>query len=238
VGLDSVEIVMELEERFGINLPDHELHTARTVADLAALVIARLPKTGSPVCPTACSFYRLRRALMAVTGADRDSVRPSVGMDQFLPRRPFRRRMWAGLRAVHPGLPRLVAPRLVDRFLIWMSLFALAALPVGAIVLVGLYGIAAGLLSVAVAVACALAALALLARVSAQSLPESLTTVGDVARAAAPRFAGLASAGPGERLVLEMDILSTVRQVVAEQLGLPLEAVEPASDLVNDLSID
>lgn len=47
MGLDAVEIVMEIEDHFHVKLPDIELHQIRTVADLAALVVSHLPKGGA-----------------------------------------------------------------------------------------------------------------------------------------------------------------------------------------------
>ncbi len=44
MGLDGVELVMAVEDRFGVKLPDSECSHVRTVADLAALVIAKLPR--------------------------------------------------------------------------------------------------------------------------------------------------------------------------------------------------
>ncbi len=43
MGLDSVEFVMEVEQRFRLSLPDSDCENVRTVADMAELVIARVP---------------------------------------------------------------------------------------------------------------------------------------------------------------------------------------------------
>ena len=39
MGLDSVEIILALEERFHIEIPDRRASTTRTVGDLEALVL-------------------------------------------------------------------------------------------------------------------------------------------------------------------------------------------------------
>jgi len=41
-SLDRVEIVMQIEDKFGITLGDDDVDTAKTVRDVAALVQARL----------------------------------------------------------------------------------------------------------------------------------------------------------------------------------------------------
>jgi acyl carrier protein len=45
MGLDSVEIVLELEETFAIDIPDADAEAVQTVGDLTALVrdLANLP---------------------------------------------------------------------------------------------------------------------------------------------------------------------------------------------------
>ena len=49
MGLDSVEIVMEAEEEFGIKIPDAEAEQIRTVGDLVDLVCQHLaPVTKAP----------------------------------------------------------------------------------------------------------------------------------------------------------------------------------------------
>ena len=72
MGLDSVELVMDLEEAFGIAIPDEDaarLETPRMVLDYVA---ARLPAAPSGGCITQQSFYALRRGLRAagITGME------------------------------------------------------------------------------------------------------------------------------------------------------------------------
>ncbi|MFZ4575118.1 MAG: acyl carrier protein [Phycisphaerales bacterium] len=47
MGLEAVELVMAIEEDFGVTLPDRECQSMRTVGDLAALVVRHLPKTAA-----------------------------------------------------------------------------------------------------------------------------------------------------------------------------------------------
>lgn len=45
MGLDSVELMLEVEDEFKIRLSDPECEGVRTVADLVALVMAHLPRS-------------------------------------------------------------------------------------------------------------------------------------------------------------------------------------------------
>ena len=74
MGLDGVELVMEVEDHFKVILPDAECAQVRTVADLGALVISRLPRSGR-TCPTARRFFDLRAHAMEATGLSARAIR-------------------------------------------------------------------------------------------------------------------------------------------------------------------
>jgi acyl carrier protein len=46
MGLDSVELVMNAEEHFGIGIPDHVAETLFTVGDLHGFIVAELDQLG------------------------------------------------------------------------------------------------------------------------------------------------------------------------------------------------
>lgn len=78
--LDDVELVQDIEQAFGIRLPDDELSRCRTVGDLFQLVAARLPsRADADRCATAMCFYRLRRAVLTL--APDVQLHPSKSID-------------------------------------------------------------------------------------------------------------------------------------------------------------
>ena len=109
---------MDLEERFGITLPDKECSRVRTVADLAALVIARHPRSAA-ACPTAHRFFELRAAITRITGVGRARVRPATPLSELFP--PTERRRWQTLCREDPRLPPLVVSPRADRALLALS---------------------------------------------------------------------------------------------------------------------
>lgn len=48
MGLDSVELVMEFEEQFGIDIPDADAEKLQTVGDVTDYVTTRLAAEGRP----------------------------------------------------------------------------------------------------------------------------------------------------------------------------------------------
>jgi hypothetical protein len=97
VGLDSVEFVMNLEDAFGIHIPDEvavHLLTPRMVVDW---LDEELVKGLNPVRLDQRAFYVLRRAAMSTLRRPRSMFRPTTRWEDVIPRRG-RRRAWTLLR--------------------------------------------------------------------------------------------------------------------------------------------
>jgi hypothetical protein len=90
------------------------------------------------------------------------------------------------------------------------------------------------ILTLAVAIA-ASAAFQAANKAFATSVPDDLVTVGDLARTS---VAMEAEPGTGAHLIHQARILQEVREMVASQLGLPIEEVRPESRFIEDLGLD
>ena len=69
-----------------------------------------------------------------------------------------------------------------------------------------------------------------------RELPAGIATVGDMARLIA--VSEIPAEGAGARLAAHARVLEEVRRLIADFLHVPLEKVQPESDLVRDLGID
>lgn len=235
MGMDMVEMVLDVESRFGVDLPDSECSRVRTVADLAVLVAAQIRRQrgDDDVCPTARTFYSVRRALCRGAGIGRSSVRPDTEFRSLLPTAVGRRHAWRRLAADVGGVPALRLPMILDRAMLWMSGLALL---VGTGVLAVTWarlGFFAALLGLGVVFGFAWL-LVLFARWQSTELPSGVVTVADLVRLAAPIAVGQG----GERLIGEIQILEEVRRIVADTLGMPLDRVKPDSNFARDLGAD
>src|ERR1700760_442862 len=76
MSLDTVELVMEMEETFDIVIDDLDAEKIGTVGQAYRYILSRVRLSRDAPCQTASAFYRIRRGLMARTGADRRSIRP------------------------------------------------------------------------------------------------------------------------------------------------------------------
>ncbi|MHB1561627.1 MAG: hypothetical protein ACYC61_29610 [Isosphaeraceae bacterium] len=129
MGLDSVELVMEMEETFGITIPDEEAEKIQTVGQAYRYILAHLgePPLTQPGCLSAATFYRLRRQLMGGLRVERSRIRPDSALDDLIPK-PGRRAAW---RQFEEGLgwrlPKLRRPDWVDRLWVFLALGFLTA---------------------------------------------------------------------------------------------------------------
>lgn len=231
MGLDGVELVMEVEDRFRIELPDTECSHVRTVADLAALVISRLPKSGG-FCPTARSFFSLRRALAQERGVDRRALRPTTPLEVAFPRvkRPAR---WKSLAKLEPHLPKLHLTEEARRGFDALGLFLLFLWVPSLVLLLISLGALGGLVA-AVMLALGVVGLSAVRARWAGEFPAGCTTLGDLARTISPESMPVDG---GRGLTVEQRVLEQVQNITAEQLGLEREKVRPESRFVEDLGM-
>ncbi len=223
---------MEVEDHFGVRLPDEGCSRVYTVADLAALVIANLPDaTGT--CPTARAFFGLRTLLSTQAGIERKRIRPRQKLVELFG--TDSRIVWKKLRQHETRLPRMVmSDRNTQRFS--KAGIALTCVWIGGVAAVG------STLGVGMAIAVGIATVILgvivfhtLAGYFKYEFPQQFSTVGDLARSMAS--GEMPAKESGERLLAEQRVLEEVRHIVAEQMALPLEKVRSDSDFFKDLNM-
>ena len=93
MGLDSVELIMAVEEKFGIEITDKEAGEIRTVGDMHQVVVGKLSLTDKSLCWTQKAFYLLRRNAISLFGVARHSFTPDTKLGSFIPKQ-HRRQHW------------------------------------------------------------------------------------------------------------------------------------------------
>lgn len=129
MGLDTVELVMEMEETFGITIPDKEAERIQTVGQAYRYILAHLgePPLPQPGCLSAATFYRLRRQLMGSLRVERNRIRPDSALDDLIPE-PDRQTAWRQLEeGLGWRLPKLRRPDWVSRLWAVLALGFLTA---------------------------------------------------------------------------------------------------------------
>jgi hypothetical protein len=115
---DLMALVMAVEEKFGLTIPDAEAEKISTMGQLYDYVMARVARGQPQVCVTSAAFYRLRQALGEVCGVPRERVRPQARLEDLIPLHG-RPRYWRELRArlSNLHLPPLRRPAWLARWI-------------------------------------------------------------------------------------------------------------------------
>lgn len=89
MGLDTVELVMEIEDEFGLSIPDEAAEKMVTVGITSSYIVEMLKKKGcaSGACGSAHAFYLLREQFQILFGIERRLVRLDVPIGAFVPDR-------------------------------------------------------------------------------------------------------------------------------------------------------
>lgn len=96
MGLDYVELVMDVEDDFGVHFEADEMAKIRTVGHLFELVQLKLAMFHLSGCPSLRVFNELRGGLMKLFNTPRSAVRMYSRLDDLLPRQG-RKEHWQSL---------------------------------------------------------------------------------------------------------------------------------------------
>lgn len=97
MGLDGVELVLALEEGFGITITDAEAEACFTPAAVIDLVVGKLRAGDERVCASQRAFYLLRKGLTQTLGARRRSVTLDSDIRSFVAETP-ESQVWSDLK--------------------------------------------------------------------------------------------------------------------------------------------
>lgn len=108
MGIDTVELIMDVEESFGIKIPDDDAQRIVTVGDLFKFVKSHTELARTGTCLTAATFRDIRKGLRL--GGIQKRFGPSTPLVEIFPENS-RRSFWAMLsRKTQLQLPNLVRP--------------------------------------------------------------------------------------------------------------------------------
>jgi acyl carrier protein len=229
MGLDGVELLMAVEERFGIDIPDEDAEKLVTPGHLQMYVLGRLQEqlaryptgeggTGSEDLREGAEGL-LRHFLAEELGVDEETISVRTSLKRLIPAK-IRRGVWENLKK-DTALP---VPKL--RWSGW--LFGLVVLG-GAVLAVPL---SCGYLPLGIMLA--IIVMAVVWRLTmplARSFPRSVRTFGDLVDFVLSHQEGLLIVRAGG------DLWPIIQGIVVEQLSVKPEDVTPSARFVEDLGV-
>lgn len=234
MGLDGVELIMAVEEKFGIEITDPEASDIRTVGDMKRLVRSKLEVIDAAGCLTQRAFHLIRRNAVAEFRVRHSELRPDTPLEAAIPE-STRRESWNHFQAALgvPQLPELVRPHTVE---VAITLLVLTSLVVpvwyGALHAphFGRWFLLGAILASLVGW-CA----ARVTRPMKTSFKTGYEKVADIARFLVARYPQLVGK-PRTAKWTDEEISSLLRDVIIEQLG--VSKFDDNSRFVEDLQID
>ncbi len=224
MGMEHIEIIMRVEEEFGIEVADREAEAVRTPRDLCALIerkVALLAAEQSSGCPSSRAFYRVRRELTAL-GIERADVKPGATVEALLPL-ANRRALWkqlderleVGLRPLHRS-----------PFWTYVALSPLAALP-----FVWHFAGEAPMVAMCFCLPLVWWVGFRATQPLAVRVPTKHETVAHLSRRLASTLPVVGDESPTRELWPQL------QGILSDELGVPLEKVTPDADFVRDLGV-
>lgn len=99
MGLDTVELVMDVEEHFGVLLREANRERIRTIGDLADAILEEIAIVSAKPCPTLRAFYELRAKIRGSLSIPELRIRPSTKLCDLIPL-SHRRVCWDAIQSV------------------------------------------------------------------------------------------------------------------------------------------
>ena len=129
MGLDGVELIMAIEECFGLAITDAEAEACCTPAAVIDLVFGKLRANDERVCVSQRAFYLLRKGLTQTLGVSRRKVDLAADIRSFTAGRS-EREVWDDLKTAVQARrwPALARPRWLTAGIWILSLGTFCAL--------------------------------------------------------------------------------------------------------------
>lgn len=225
MGLDSVEILMEIEKEFGIAIPDRDAEQLVTVGGVCEYLARRIGelRPAAARCEYQSTFYAMRRACVAELGVSRGAFRPDATLGDLYPT--------ADREQVNDWFARL-EPRCglkLPRIAPSMRGFVLAAVASG--------GVAAVVVHPVVGMLMAFVLLLFASGVEARWSYPRLRSSSSI-REWLHMTLWLNRLPPVSATWSEHRIFGAVQRIFAEQLGIPRERIRPETHIIYDLHVD
>lgn len=243
MGLDAVELVMDVEDKFDIVIWDEDYGGVVTVGDMHKLIVERLQVSLDPhpkpaACPSMMTFLKIRQFFVSTYSIARKSIRPTTRLESLLPATDRDSQWYKLAQHAKLGLPRLHRTP-AETFAVFGIPALLCASPT--IVALAKEEPGAAVLTAGVGFIVFLVIGVMLAdRIRPRLLPAGCEVVGDLVKFVRdPHYSNdtvtQQYAMTGMKQVDADAVWRDLQQLICEQLGVKAEDVRPEARFVEDL---
>ncbi len=236
MGLDMVEVVLDVEETFGIKVADDEYAEIQLVGDFHQLILRHVKslrelQLAHPGCPSIPPFLALRKSLCSLLPVQRNQLRPRTELEKVIPR-DKRRATWHNLQSLtNIILPPLILPNVLRSIIIIIAAAIFAVLTFSVIDFIGPLGFILAFMVSFIA----WYFLYLLTRPLAVAFPSNCKTISDVVCFARPPHYP-----PQKNKPISTDsdeIWKRLVSIIVDTLNVKESEVTPDTHFINDLRV-
>jgi acyl carrier protein len=233
MGLDSVEILVNVENAFGITISNYEAEKIATVGDIHNVVWRSIQGRQSMRCRSQQLFYRLRYILINKFNATHEGIVPEASLNDVFPKNNRRLKYRRLQKELNLKLPELVLSPIWARALTVTGIILIPGMLVAALLLIYGYDRTRWLFL--------LPGLGLMATVFISNILDAVRVhfkpdkMRDYTQTVLSLNYGTLMQESGINRK-EMEIV--INNIIAETVGLELHEISPEKSLTDDLGID
>jgi acyl carrier protein len=221
MGLDSVELLLAIEEEFQITLTDDEAFKSETPNLLTDKVYSKLRKSRQEVCPSIHGFFVVRKILIEQLEISREKIKPETMLDEVINEKS-RKKIWKNLLFSISKGQNIYAPLEKSS---WMKVLITGSIMLTFILIM----IETGDIVLSLIPSCIIGIILNFVILPFQSkFPRNYQTIKDLIRVVSTLDTKIWSRD---------EVYHRVKKVVTEQLDVKEEDVQPNSHFVNDLGM-
>jgi acyl carrier protein len=233
MGLDSVEILVNVENAFGITISNYEAEKIYTVGDIHNIVWRNIQGRQSMRCRSQQLFYKLRYIFINRYKIPREAIEPDASLNNIFPQKNRRLKYHRLQKELQLKLPELVLPAAWARALrVTGVLFIPATLAVTLVLIYGYHRTRWLYLLPALGLLATVFISNILDAVRTEFRPETIKEY--TKEVLSLNYGTLMQEKPIDRK--EMEVL--INNVIAETMGIRLSEISPEKSLAYDLGID
>lgn len=232
MGLDVVELIMDIEDEFNIEISDEEAWQAITVEKMYQCILTKVQVSNSSLCSSQKAFYLLRKALIENFNIERKTITPKTKTDLLFPKIQ-RGELWEKVSVNVPyKFPELTYPTNAIILILSISLMGggLCSYTLAICLKSTFISFIAALTWIVFAV---VFSIILLKNLKALKLefPHACHTIGQMAKNVLYHNSDYFG------LLNEKEIWDKLTFIISEQLGIDQKDIKPESNFVKDFNI-
>lgn len=233
MGLDSVELVMEVEKAFNIRIPDREAEKIITVGDFHNCVWRYLEEKQNDKCVSQQLFYKLRRLLADAFQLKKEEIHLNVSPENIFPQEDRRTKYHNFAATNQLQLPDLELTKPWSDFLVVIGIVTILGGLAWSVLMIYFFDCSKWTLLIPVAGIILTSSISRMLDgkrtiIPPQSIREFTQKVLSL------NYAALATASGHNRKEVE----SVINHIIINKVGVEPEEVKPESRLGDDLGVD